>query len=120
MFGPQEHLIGWLIYFGTTMLILVVFWQLTRPIPWLYLKQGLRLVGTIFLLVPIGVEDTSFYAPAWVVGFLQLIFSGVEGFMPIGHLLLTAVLIGLIVYVIASIAWFFYSAKRNKSAEAES
>lgn len=101
MYGAQEHIIAWSIYMAVVIGLLGVFWHFTRAISWFYSKQCLRLGAATFLLMPTAASNTSVYwAPAWVVGFLELIFSGLDGFLPIGRLLLMGLLAALLVYLV--------------------
>ena len=101
MFSFEEYLWGWGIYLLSAIALLVVFWRLTKAIPWFYFKQCLRLISATLLLTPAIIEDTTyFWSPAWVQGFLQLVFAGTEGFMPIGRHLLIAVCAVLIIYLV--------------------
>jgi len=116
MFTFEEYLTGWLIYMGLIIGVLAIFWWLTRAIPWLHFKQVLRLIVSAILLAPVAVpETTSLWAPAWIVGALELIFGGVEGFMPIGIVLLTAVGFALAVYVPLAIAIAVIKRKKQAS-----
>ena len=119
MFSLEEYLWGWGVYLLASIGLLLVFWRLTRSISWLYVKQSVRLIVATLLLTPALVENTTnSWSPAWVQGFLQLVFVGTEGFIPIGRLLLLAVCIVLISYLLISIAQQLYRrqvAKRSSS-----
>lgn len=115
MFTFEEYLTGWLIYMGLIVGVLGVFWWLTRRIPWLYFKQILRLVVSAILLVPVRVPETAdLWAPAWIVGALELIFSGVDAFMPIAQALLIAIGIALAVYALLVLFKLFIFRKKQE------
>lgn len=115
MFSAEEHLYGWLIYMAFLIGVFVVFWRLTRRIPWLYTKQAVRLIGSAVLLVPIPVQQGSvFWAPAWVVSILEFIFNGLEGFLPIGRVIIIGVLIALMVYCVLLMVFQIYRQKIQK------
>lgn len=117
MFTFEEYLIGWLVYMALIVGVLAVFWWLTRSIPWLYFKQVLRLIVSAILLVPVQIPETdALWAPAWVVGVLELIFAGPEGFMPIGLMLLVAVAIALCVYIVLLFAAAIIRTKKPSPA----
>lgn len=117
MFSFEEYIIAWSVYLVSVIVLLAVFWQLTKRIPWLYVKEPLRLLAASLLLVPALVDGTNtFWAPAWIKGLLHLIFSGPEGFWPIGKLLLIGVLATLIVYLLLSIVVRLYQLKRKPKA----
>jgi hypothetical protein len=113
MFSPQEYIIGWCLYIIAVVGLLVVFWHITRHIPWFYFKQSLRLIVAALLLLPASVEDAAAYwAPAWIKGFLQLVFGGgMEAFIPIGINLLIAALGALLTYLLLTLAIHFYLKK---------
>ena len=112
MFSFQEYIIGWVIYLFSTVGLLFVFWHLTRNIPWFYFKQSVRLVMATLLLVPAAVEDADLYlAPAWIKGFLQLIFSGLEGFTPVARGLLISILLAFIIYLLLLIVQTLFRRK---------
>lgn len=109
MFSFQEYLGAWLVYIVCVVGLLAVFWRITKHLPWFYLKQCLRLTVASLLLVPAVVEgNTLYWAPAWIKGLLSLIFSGGEGFWPIGKLLLIAVIASFIIYLLLLIIQHFY------------
>lgn len=117
MFTFEEYVIGWLVYMGLIVGVLAIFWWLTRPIPWLYLKQVLRLIVSAILLVPVSVpETTNLWAPAWIVGALELIFGGLDGFMPIGQVLLIAISVALVVYGLLITIKLFVTRKKQEPA----
>lgn len=116
MFSFQEYIIGWAVYLITVIGLLFCTWYITRGIPWLYVKQVLRLIAATLFLTPIAIDNTTaFYAPAWIKAGLQLVFEGVDGFMPVGHLLLMVLLGVLLVYVLLLIGLQLY--RRHKNAE---
>lgn len=109
MFSFQEYLLGWSIYLVSVLGLLLIAWHITRPIPWLYIQQPLRLVLATFLLLPTTVENAPLHlAPAWIKGLLQLVFGDMEGFLPVGRYLLLAVLLALLLYFLLAIGLFIY------------
>jgi hypothetical protein len=117
MFSFEEYIIGWSVYLVAVMGILAVFWRMTRSIPWLHVKQCLRLIVATLFLVPTFVEpqaiQSSFHylSPAWIQGILQLIFSSIEKAIPIGRLLLMSLLGVFIIYLLILIAQYFVRKK---------
>ncbi|MBX2809437.1 MAG: hypothetical protein KTR20_12500 [Cellvibrionaceae bacterium] len=105
----QQHIIGWLVYVAVVIALLSVFWSMTAAIRWFYVKQCLRLSAAALLLMPTLASNTQLYwAPAWVVGFLELIFAGIEGFLPTGRLLLIAVVAALLIYCLLLLTLALY------------
>ncbi|UZE97797.1 hypothetical protein [Alkalimarinus alittae] len=69
MIVSQSYLIAWGIYLLSALGLIIVFWRMTRSIPFKDVKKVLRLVGVVLLLTPVdlGLEATWF-APAYLVG----------------------------------------------------
>lgn len=111
MFTFEEYLVGWVVYMALIIGVLAVFWWLTKSIPWMYVKSSLRLIASTILLVPVRVPETEvFWAPAWIVGVLEFIFTGVDAFIPIGQILFIAVVIALLIYCLLVLShWYFFS-----------
>lgn len=114
MFTFEEYLIGWLIYMALIIGVLAVFWWLTKSIPWVYAKNVLRLIASAILLVPVRVPDTeAFWAPAWIVGALELIFGGLEAFIPVAQVLLIAIGVTLLIYCLLVLILWIVRSKRS-------
>lgn len=65
MLEQNEYLITWGFYTAAVLGVMLVWWAMTRPIPWRWLKQPLRLLVTALLLVPAPVAaDRVELAPA--------------------------------------------------------
>ena len=120
MFSPQEYIIGWSLYLLAVLGLLVVFWHITRPIVWVHLKGSLRLLVATLLLLPSSVENAATYwAPAWIKAFLQLVFGGFDEFLPIGKQLLIAILIVLMIYLLLLIALHLYRKRYSNLSKEE-
>ena len=105
MFTAEEYITGWCVYLVSVLGLLVLFWVVTRKLPWHHFKQGLRLGVATVLLVPAIVENSpGFLAPAWVKGLLQLIFTGTDGFMPVAQWMFSWLAIVLFIYMAISVA----------------
>jgi len=114
MFSFQEYISTWLFYVVCVVVLLAVFWRISKGIPWLHVKQCARLAVASLLLVPAIVDGTTLYwSPAWIKGVLTLIFSGQESFLPIGKILLIAVLASFVIYFLLLIALHFYKQQRQ-------
>ena len=110
MFATQDYTNGWLVYIAAAIGLLVVFWRITKGIPWSYVRHPLWITVTVFLLTP-AVGHAHFLAPAWIIGILELLFTGMESFLPMVRLLLIVWLSALVLYVSASMAYYFYQKK---------
>ena len=65
MLEQNEYLVTWGSYILAVLGVMLVWWAMTRPIPWRWLKQPLRLLLTAILLVPAPVAaDRAELAPA--------------------------------------------------------
>lgn len=68
MLEQNEYLITWGLYIAAVLGVMLVWWAITRPIPWQWLKQPLRLLLTALLLVPAPVAvDRAELAPAMFI-----------------------------------------------------
>lgn len=115
MWSFEEYIVGWLTYLVSVIALLAVMWRITRSIPWLHLKNSLRLASAAVLLTPALVEDSTLYwAPAWVKALLSLIFGSEDGLWPIIKIILIGVLVILLVYVLLLFAIQVYERYRLK------
>ncbi len=91
----QEYTIGWLAYILSVMGLLIVTWRLFRGVRWSYLRGLIQVSVLVFLATP-AIGDAQYWAPAWIIAALELLFGGIEGAMPsiliIGKVLGVAVL----------------------------
>ncbi len=68
MLEQNEYLMTWGAYIVAVLGLLLVWWALTRPLPWLWMKQPLRILVAALLLVPAPVAaDRVELAPALIV-----------------------------------------------------
>lgn len=52
MLEQNEYLVTWAVYYGAALGVLLVWWRMTKPIPWVPLKQLLRVLLAAAVLVP--------------------------------------------------------------------
>jgi hypothetical protein len=103
MFSFEKYMMGWGIYLFATIALLAVFWKMTRFIKWVYIKDCVRLLAAVFLLLPITIESGSYYwAPAWIKALLNIIFSNLDVFWPIARLFLLVLCSTYLVYFLLS------------------
>ena len=100
MFSFQEYLLGWGVYLFSVIGLLCIYWRMTCFIGWRYLRDCIRLLGAVFLLLPITIEDTHYWAPAWVSVVLNIIFSELDAVWPIARLFLLILLASYLVYFV--------------------
>lgn len=116
MFSFQEYISAWLIYMACSLGLLVVFWQMTKHIPWYYLKQSLRLIAASLLLTPNLIENsTVFWSPAWLQSLLKLIFNGTDDIFSSIRILLISVLFTLLVFFVLSMIIILYKKQKSNS-----
>ena len=109
MFSFEEYLWGWIVYLLATLSLLLAFWRITQSIRWFYFRECLRLTVATLLLTPATIESANYFlSPAWIQGFLRLIFAGIEDFLPVGRHLLIAVCLMLFIYLVMLIALQLY------------
>jgi hypothetical protein len=107
MFSFQEYIIGWGVYLFAVIALLFVFWRMTRFITWGYARDCIRLLGAVFLLLPITIDSSAYYwAPAWIKALLNIIFANPDVFWPIARLFILALCSTYLVYFLLS---FFIS-----------
>ena len=65
MLESYEYVAAWSAYYLAVIGLLAVWWRITRPLPWTFLKQLLRVLVAAVLLVPAPVAaDMSELCPA--------------------------------------------------------
>ena len=73
MLDYVEYLITWGVYLLATIGLMVVWWRITRPIPWQAPRQTLRMLVAATILMPAPVVYGSLeWAPALFVLLLDL------------------------------------------------
>lgn len=108
MYSHQEYVMGWAAYAGACFVFLLAWWFLTRKVAFNELRQLLRLIPAVVLLVPWHADADSIYlAPAWVVAFTEGLFEGPEAFWRAGTPLLFALALMLVIVTIVKLLSFF-------------
>jgi hypothetical protein len=117
MFSFEEYIIGWGIYLFAVIVLLFVFWRMTRFIYWRYCRDCVRLFGAVFLLLPTAIDSGSYYwAPAWIKALLNIIFANFDIFWPIVHLFLLALCSTYLVYFLLGFVSSAFKKLRDKKA----
>lgn len=121
MFSFEEYIIGWGVYLFSAIVLLFVFWRMTRFIPWRCFRDCVRLSAAVFLLLPTVIDSGSYYwAPAWIKALLNIIFANLDVFWPIARLFLIALCSTYLVYFLLSfIASAINKARGHKAATTE-
>ena len=120
MFSFQEYVIGWSIYLFAVVALLFVFWRMTRFISWAYVRDCVRLLGAVFLLLPVTVDDSTYYwAPAWIKALLNIIFENIDVFWSIAQLFLLALCVTYLVYFLLSFFILLFNKARPQRTSIE-
>ncbi|MBX2858320.1 MAG: hypothetical protein KTR17_06635 [Cellvibrionaceae bacterium] len=76
MFFENDYLVAWLWYFGGFAIFFAVLWYITRNLPWLLLRYGLRLLIAVFFLTPwYSSAEREFLSPAWLMSLFEGVFD---------------------------------------------
>lgn len=101
MLEQNEYLVTWAVYYGAALGVLLVWWRMTKPIPWVPLKQLLRVLLAAAVLVPAPVDSQSAeLAPALFVLLFDLLLIQEGDALRASVYLLYGVVLGLIALII--------------------
>lgn len=112
----QEYNIAWMIYFAASIGLVVLAWQLFRFIAWRYLR-GLLILTTMVLFLTPAIGDSQYWAPAWIIASLQLLFEGVEGAEPAARILLFVWAFCFIAYTLFKLSLLFFGSGKQNSRQ---
>ena len=94
----NDYLNAWLAYFVGAVLLVLVWWRISRKWPH-WLKYPSLLAVSVALLIPFNIEEGSLsMAPAWLVTFFEGVFLSEIGFVRVGPTLLTGTVIAALLY----------------------
>lgn len=113
MLTMTEYIVSWLIYLVGVLGAIVVWWMITRKIPYLLLRNILRFNAAVILLVPypiLGYEQLM--APAFIMSLLEWLFSDV-GFLRSGTVVIVAVLVVNVSYLVLALLWRLLVVRRR-------
>lgn len=101
MLEQNEYIVTWAVYYGGALGLLLVWWRLTKLLPWVPLKQLLRVLVAAAVLVPAPVDaDSVALAPALFVLLFDLILIQEGDALRASIYLLYGVVLGLIALII--------------------
>lgn len=101
MLEQNEYLVTWAVYYGAALGVLLVWWRMTKPIPWVPLKQLLRVLLAAAVLVPAPVDSQSIeLAPALFVLLFDLLLIQEGDALRASVYLLYGVVLGLVALII--------------------
>jgi hypothetical protein len=76
MFTQQEYLYGWIFYLSGAAVLILCIWWLTSAMRSRELRQLIRLIVSVSLLVPWYTgSDLKYFAPAWVMAGFEAVFE---------------------------------------------
>lgn len=108
MYSHDEYVMGWMYYGAGVAVFLLAWWFLTRAIAFNELRQLLRFIPAVALIVPWHADPDSIYlAPAWVIAITEGVFEGPAAFWRAGTPLLFAMVLMLIMVTIVKLIGFF-------------
>jgi hypothetical protein len=112
MYTQEEYWYGWLLYLAGVVILMGCGWILTARIGWKPLRQLLRLLAAVALLVPwYANPDMTYLAPAWLIAGFEGVFE--KNFWRAGGPLLSALGVALVLGVAAQL---FLRARANRRA----
>lgn len=110
MLQLQEYSLVWAIYYVAIVGLLMVTWRLFKGIPWRYLRRLLWITVLVLLATP-AIGQSNYWAPAWIIGILELLFGGVESAEPAGRILLMMWVVCVTSYTVVSLIKFLFKLK---------
>ena len=109
----QEYSTAWLVYGVAVIGLLVVTWRISLLVPWLYLRGVMISTAAVLFFTP-ALAENNYWAPAWIVAVLELLFSDVDSILPVLRILLIVWLVTLIVYTIITLIFLRKSKGKKK------
>ena len=109
----QEYSTAWLVYGLAVIGLLAVTWRISRFIPWSYLRGVMITTAAALFLTPALIES-SYWAPAWIVAVLELLFSDLESILPVLRILLIVWLAALIAYTMIKLIFLRKPKEKKK------
>ena len=115
MLTSTDYLMAWSIYLLSAAALLLTAWRITRPF-WIWLKDPLRIVSAVLLLMPTEVDPAKgYYAPAaFVVAFELLSVQGGGTAALIGVRLLLVSLAAILAVWILRLLWYWLLGSRKR------
>ncbi len=93
----SEYFYAWVAYLAAAVVFWGLFWYLTRKIAWAPLRNFLRMVLGVVLLVPWTTDKThDVLSPAWIVSAGDALIHGPTEFWRAGLALVLALLVGTV------------------------
>jgi hypothetical protein len=109
----QEYSSAWLAYGLAVIGLLAVTWRISQFFPWPYLRGVMITTVAVLFLTP-ALAESNYWAPAWIVAVLELLFSDLENILPILRVLLIVWLVSMISFTLIKLLFFRKSKMKAK------
>jgi hypothetical protein len=105
MLTHEEYLIAWGVYFLAASGLFFAFWQMTRTLPWLFLKRVIRVSVMVVLFMPwFSYSEQDYLAPAYLIAAFEVLAQGSDKWSRAGVPMLSALSLAFVLTIIFSIA----------------
>lgn len=111
MFTSEDYLLGWSVYVGASLVVLLATWRLARIFP-RYLTYTIVVFTAAVLFTPFSTSNENYLAPAWLMAGLELVdtkFDFNQFWRAGGTTLMYAVMVSLLVF---NIFWLLLMFKK--------
>jgi len=114
----SEYIWAWAIYLSAAGVFYAIFWYFTSKLPLKELRQLLRILLAVLLLVPwVANPDYEFLAPAWIVSISDMLLYGPDAFWRAGLALVLALILAVLISSVVAISLWFRARKRQSAVE---
>lgn len=105
MLTHEEYLMAWGVYLLAASGLFFAFWQMTRSLPWLFLKRVIRVSVMVVLFMPwFSYSEQDYLAPAYLITAFEALAQGSELWVRAGVPLLSALSFAFVLTIIFSVA----------------
>lgn len=105
MLTHEEYLTAWGVYILAASGLFSAFWQMTRTLPWLFLKRVMRVSVMVVLFMPwFSYSEQDYLAPAYLITAFEALALGSELWVRAGVPLLFALSSAFVLTTIFSVA----------------
>ena len=106
MLTHEEYLMAWSVYLLAASGLFFGFWQITRSLPWMFIKNVIRVSVIVFLFMPwFSYSDQEYLAPAFLIAAFEGLGQGSELWKRAGMPLIFALSGAFVLTIIFSIAF---------------
>ena len=113
--SENEYFLAWAYYAAGASVFFAVFWFWTRNFLWSEVRQLMRVMLAVILIVPWYTDTTqSYLSPAWLVSVAEALLNGPEAFWRAGRPLVIALIAAFgLSTIYALISWYLRSRRRK-------